>query len=81
VGCIFPFGAQVSVFWNTHGPACRDLYPESPPPGGAPSCGEAGVFGVLCGVAGSMMAAEVYRLREITSHLLWLGRDVRRIFF
>lgn len=61
-GSILRFGAQVSVFWNTHGPTYRDLYPDSPPPESAPSCGEAGVLGMLCGVAGSMMAAEAVKL-------------------
>lgn len=61
-GSILRFAAQVSVFWNTHGPTYRDLYPDSPPPESAPSCGEAGVLGMLCGVAGSMMAAEVVKL-------------------
>ncbi|HWU46170.1 MAG TPA: ThiF family adenylyltransferase [Humibacter sp.] len=61
-GSILGFSAQVSVFWNTHGPTYRDLYPDPPPPESAPSCGEAGVLGMLCGVAGSMMAAEVVKL-------------------
>ncbi|MCC2032830.1 molybdopterin-synthase adenylyltransferase MoeB [Microbacterium allomyrinae] len=61
-GSILRFGAQVSVFWSTHGPTYRDLYPDAPPPESAPSCGEAGVLGMLCGVAGSMMAAEAIKL-------------------
>ncbi|MFH8249320.1 ThiF family adenylyltransferase [Microbacterium sp. B2969] len=61
-GSILRFGAQVSVFWSGHGPTYRDLYPDAPPPESAPSCGEAGVLGMLCGVAGSMMAAEAVKL-------------------
>lgn len=61
-GSILRFEAQVSVFWSTHGPTYRDLYPDAPPPDDAPSCGEAGVLGALCGVAGSMMAAEAIKL-------------------
>ncbi|MEN2738503.1 molybdopterin-synthase adenylyltransferase MoeB [Microbacterium sp. X-17] len=61
-GSILRFGAQVSVFWSAHGPTYRDLYPDAPPPESAPSCGEAGVLGMLCGVAGSMMAAEAVKL-------------------
>ncbi|MBN9201539.1 MAG: adenylyltransferase/sulfurtransferase MoeZ [Microbacterium sp. SCN 70-18] len=72
-GSILRFGTQVSVFWNTHGPTYRDLYPDAPPPDSAPSCGEAGVLGVLCGVAGSMMAAEAIKLITGTGRSL-LGR-------
>jgi adenylyltransferase/sulfurtransferase len=72
-GSVLRFGAQVSVFWKRHGPAYRDLYPDEPPIGSAPSCGEAGVFGMLCGVAGSMMAAEAVKLITGTGRSL-LGR-------
>lgn len=72
-GSILRFQAQVSVFWSIHGPTYRDLYPDAPPPESAPSCGEAGVFGVLCGVAGSMMAAEAIKLITGTGRTL-LGR-------
>ncbi|MEV4686868.1 molybdopterin-synthase adenylyltransferase MoeB [Microbacterium sp. LWH3-1.2] len=72
-GSILRFGAQVSVFWNTCGPTYRDLYPDVPPPESAPSCGEAGVLGVLCGVAGSMMAGEAIKLITGTGRPL-LGR-------
>ncbi|WP_341995039.1 molybdopterin-synthase adenylyltransferase MoeB [Microbacterium sp. LWH7-1.2] len=72
-GSILRFGAQVSVFWSTCGPTYRDLYPDAPPPGTAPSCGEAGVLGVLCGVAGSVMAAEAIKLITGTGRPL-LGR-------
>lgn len=61
-GAILRFGAQVSVFWEPHGPGYRDLFPDAPPPGSAPSCGEAGVLGMLCGAAGSLMAAEAVKL-------------------
>lgn len=61
-GSILRFSAQVSVFWSTHGVTYRDLYPDSPAPEDAPSCGEAGVLGMLCGVTGSLMAAEVVKL-------------------
>jgi adenylyltransferase/sulfurtransferase len=72
-GSILRFGAQVSVFWSVHGPTYRDLYPDAPPPESAPSCGEAGVLGMLCGVAGSMMAAEAIKLITGTGRSL-LGR-------
>lgn len=61
-GSLLQFGAQVSVFWSTHGPTYRDLYPEPPEPGSIPSCGEAGVLGALCGIAGALMAAEAIKI-------------------
>lgn len=72
-GSILRFEAQFSVFWSPQGPTYRDLFPDSPPPGSAPSCGEAGVFGILCGVAGSMMAAEAVKLITGTGRPL-IGR-------
>lgn len=72
-GSILRFEAQVSVFWSPNGPTYRDLFPDSPAPESAPSCGEAGVFGMLCGVAGSMMAAEAVKLITGTGRSL-LGR-------
>jgi molybdopterin-synthase adenylyltransferase len=42
-------------------PTYRCLFPEPPPPGTVPACAEAGIFGALAGVIGSMMALEVIR--------------------
>ncbi|MFC5502999.1 molybdopterin-synthase adenylyltransferase MoeB [Lysinimonas soli] len=61
-GAVHRFDGQVGVFWRKHGPSYRDLYPDAPPAGSAPSCGEAGVFGMLCGVIGSVMVVEVVKL-------------------
>ena len=71
-GSILRHTAQVSVFWTganavAHGVpepgvCLRDLFPSPPPPGSTPSCGEAGVFGLLCGQVGSMMAGEAVKL-------------------
>jgi molybdopterin/thiamine biosynthesis adenylyltransferase/rhodanese-related sulfurtransferase len=61
-GSVLRFDGQVSVFWQRHGPTYRDLYPESPPPGSVPNCGEGGVFGMLCGTVGAVMVAEVVKL-------------------
>jgi molybdopterin/thiamine biosynthesis adenylyltransferase/rhodanese-related sulfurtransferase len=61
-GSIYRFDGQVSVFWVKHGPTYRDLYPEAPPAGSVPTCGEGGVFGMLCGAVGSMMVAEAVKL-------------------
>ncbi|MGW9414399.1 molybdopterin-synthase adenylyltransferase MoeB [Arthrobacter cupressi] len=61
-GSIFRFDGQVSVFWAKHGPSYRDLYPEAPPAGSVPSCGEGGVFGMLCAAVGSLMVTEAIKL-------------------
>lgn len=61
-GSIFRFDGQVSVFWAQHGPSYRDLYPEAPPAGSVPSCGEGGVFGMLCAAVGSLMVTEAVKL-------------------
>lgn len=61
-GSIFRFDGQVSVFWEKHGPSYRDLYPEAPPAGSVPSCGEGGVFGMLCAAVGSLMVTEAVKL-------------------
>ncbi|MDP5227163.1 MULTISPECIES: molybdopterin-synthase adenylyltransferase MoeB [Arthrobacter] len=61
-GSIFRFDGQVSVFWEKHGPTYRDLYPEAPPAGSVPSCGEGGVFGMLCAAVGSLMVSEAIKL-------------------
>lgn len=61
-GSIFRFDGQVSVFWEKHGPSYRDLYPEAPPAGSVPSCGEGGVFGMLCAAVGSLMVTEAIKL-------------------
>lgn len=61
-GSIFRFDGQVSVFWEKYGPTYRDLYPEAPPAGSVPSCGEGGVFGMLCAAVGSLMVTEAVKL-------------------
>lgn len=59
---IFRFEAQVSVFDATRGPCYRCLFPEPPPPEAAPSCADAGVIGVLPGVAGTLQAIETLKV-------------------
>jgi len=61
-GSIFRFEGQVSVFHPYVGPCYRCLFPEAPPPDLAPSCAEAGVFGVLPGIIGSIQAMEAIKL-------------------
>lgn len=62
-GSIFKFEGQVSVFDPAHGAPCyRCLFPEPPAAGSVPGCGEAGVFGAICGVIGSLQALEAIKL-------------------
>ena len=60
------FDGQVSVFdaGRQRGvqPCYRCLFPEPPPPEFAPNCAEAGVLGVLPGLAGVIQATEVLKL-------------------
>ncbi len=61
-GAIFRFEGQASVFATKSGPCYRCIYPEPPPPGLVPSCAEAGVFGVLPGIIGTIQATETIKL-------------------
>jgi adenylyltransferase/sulfurtransferase len=61
-GSIFKFEGQATVFDPHAGTPCyRCLFPEPPPPGSVPNCGEAGVLGALCGVVGSIQAMEAIK--------------------
>ena len=59
---ILRFEGHASVFLPYEGPCYRCLFPEPPPPEMAPSCGEAGVLGVLCGVMGNIQANEAIKV-------------------
>jgi molybdopterin/thiamine biosynthesis adenylyltransferase/rhodanese-related sulfurtransferase len=71
-GSIFRFDGQVTTFVPAAaakrlglaepGPCYRCLYPEPPPPHLAPSCQEAGVLGILCGIIGTLQATEAIKL-------------------
>ena len=63
-GSILAFSGQVSVFWGAggRGVTYRDVHPVPPQPGEVPSCSEAGVLGMLCGVIGSTMAMEAVKV-------------------
>lgn len=71
-GAIYRFEGNLALFDAAHGSGCyRCLFPEPPPPGSVASCAEAGVFGVLPGIIGSMMAFETIKL------LLGIGRGIK----
>ncbi len=61
-GAILRFEGQVTTIIPGEGHCYRCLFEEPPPPGLVPSCQEAGVLGVLCGVVGSLQATEVLKL-------------------
>jgi adenylyltransferase/sulfurtransferase len=69
-GSIFRFEGQASVFATPDGPCYRCLFREPPPPGDVPTCAEAGVFGVLPGLVGTIQATETIKL------LLGLGETL-----
>ena len=56
------FDGQLSSFApHRGGPCYRCLHPEPPAPGTAPSCAEAGVFGAVTGVMGTLQATEALK--------------------
>jgi molybdopterin/thiamine biosynthesis adenylyltransferase/rhodanese-related sulfurtransferase len=59
---ILGFEGQISTFVPYEGPCYRCLYPVPPPAELAPSCGAAGVLGVMAGVMGLLQANEVIKL-------------------
>src|SRR5215211_7574438 len=59
---ILGFEGQLSVFHPYEGPCYRCLYPTPPPAELAPSCGAAGVLGVLPGVMGLLQSVEVVKI-------------------
>jgi adenylyltransferase/sulfurtransferase len=62
-GSIYQFEGQATVFLpGDQGPCYRCLFPQPPPPGSVPNCAEAGVFGVLPGIVGSIQATEAIKI-------------------
>ena len=61
-GSIFQFEGQATVLYPGKGPCYRCLYPQPPPAGMVPSCQEAGVFGVLPGIIGTIQAVEAIKI-------------------
>ncbi len=71
-GSIFQFEGQVSLFDTKAGGSCyRCLFPHMPEEGAVPNCEEAGVFGALCGVVGSLQAMEAIKF------LLGIGESLK----
>ncbi|MCS7001733.1 MAG: molybdopterin-synthase adenylyltransferase MoeB [Dehalococcoidia bacterium] len=60
-GSILRFEGQATVYQPGQG-CYRCLFPAPPPPGAVPSCAEAGVLGVLCGIIGSIQAIEAIKV-------------------
>jgi sulfur-carrier protein adenylyltransferase/sulfurtransferase len=70
-GAIYRFEGQMTMFDSRQGTGCyRCLFETPPPPGSVPSCAEAGVFGVLPGIVGSLMAFETIK------YVLGIGRPL-----
>ena len=62
-GALSQWEGQISVFDPAYsGPCYQCIFPQAPADALAPSCSEAGVFGPLPGVVGSMMAVEALKL-------------------
>ncbi|HEY3281454.1 MAG TPA: molybdopterin-synthase adenylyltransferase MoeB [Armatimonadota bacterium] len=60
---IHQFQGQATILDTASGGPCyRCLFPEMPQPGAACGCNEAGVFGVLPGVLGTLQATETLKL-------------------
>ncbi len=59
-GAIYRFEGQLSVFHYRGGPCYRCLFRKPPPR--QPACSEAGVFGVLPGTVGALMATEAIKV-------------------
>ena len=69
-GSIHRFEGQVSFFSSKEDRRYRDLFPEAPPVGALQNCAEAGVFGVLPAVVGSLQATEVIK------HIVGMGSSL-----
>jgi adenylyltransferase/sulfurtransferase len=85
-GAVFQFEGQTTVFDPARGGPCyRCLFPVPPAPGEVPSCGEAGVIGVVPGIIGLLQASEAIKIilgkgRTLTGRLMLcdtLGATVR----
>lgn len=60
-GSILRFEGYTTTSLPQKGPCYRCIFKKSPPPGLIPSCQEAGVFGVLPGIIGTIQASEALK--------------------
>lgn len=59
---LFQFEAQIAIFHPRGGGPCyRCVFPEMPAGGEMPNCAEAGIFGALPGMVGSLQAMEAIK--------------------
>ena len=83
-GSVYRFEGQASVFGAGGGPCYRCLFREPPPADLVPSCAEAGVFGVVPGLIGTIQATEAIKMLVGVGDTL-VGRlllvDVTRMSF
>lgn len=62
-GAVLRFEGQVTVFSNSPGTPCyRCLFPSPPMIGLTPTCQDAGIFGTITGIIGSIQATEVLKV-------------------
>ncbi len=61
-GGILRFRGMVMVVRPGVGPCYRCVFPEPPPAGAVPTCGQAGVLGAVAGIVGTLQAAEAVKL-------------------
>lgn len=60
-GSILRYEGYATTFIPHHGPCYRCVFEQAPPAGLVPSCQEAGVFGVLPGIVGTIQATEAIK--------------------
>lgn len=58
---VIGFQGQLMTYIPGHGPCYRCVFKEPPPKGAVPSAKEAGIFGTVCGVIGSLQAMEAIK--------------------
>ena len=62
-GAVLQFAGQVTVFTQESDCGCyRCLFAQAPTPDQIPTCAEAGIFGVIPGVIGSLQATEALKI-------------------
>ena len=61
-GSVQGFEGQAAVLCDGDAPCYRCLFPEAPPEGSVPACGEAGVLGTLPGIIGTIQATEALKV-------------------